>query len=158
MGSLLGTVALAAPSISHVPPVEKAELTVELPSTEFIRSPDGLFYVTGRVNGHAIRFLVDTGASVVMLTRADADNIGLDLHQGAFQSSVRTANGTSAMAWTKLREVSIAGRDVGDIDAAVPKAGLPVSLLGQNLLSKLGAVTIDGDRLRVHGRAASTKS
>lgn len=129
-----------------------------LDAVEFDRAPDGLFYVTGLVNGQSIRFLVDTGASVVMLTRADAAAVGVKLDRDEFQSHVRTANGASAMAWTRLRDIDIAGHRLSQIDAAVPQDGLPVSLLGQNLLRKLGVVTIDGDRLRVHNRAASTAS
>lgn len=129
-----------------MPPIE---------TVEFERAPDGLFYVSGLVNGHTVRFLVDTGASVVMLTRADALAVGLDLKNGAFQSRVRTANGASAMAWTTLQDINIAGRQLSRIDAAVPQNGLPVSLLGQNLLRKLGVLTIDGDYLRVHNRVAS---
>jgi len=127
-------------------------------AVEFARAPDGLFYVTGRVNGHNVRFLVDTGASVVMLTREDAAAVGVDLKHGGFQSRVRTANGASAMAWTTLQDIDIAGHRLSRIDAAVPQNGLPVSLLGQNLLRKLGVVTIDGDRLRVHTRNAALDS
>ncbi len=157
---LTGSVAPAARAI------EPQAVSVEAPvaqvpaldAVEFERAPDGLFYVTGLVNGQTIRFLVDTGASVVMLTREDAAAVGLKLDRNEFQSHVRTANGASAMAWTRLRDIDIAGHRLSQIDAAVPRDGLPVSLLGQNLLRKLGVVTIDGDRLRVHNRAISTSS
>ena len=150
---LTGTVAPAAraPGLQIVPAVEGA--LEDTPAVEFERAPDGLFYVTGLVNGHSIRFLVDTGASVVTLTRKDAETVGLDLQHSAFQSRVRTANGASSMAWAMLQDIDIAGHRLSRIDAAVPQNGLPVSLLGQNLLRKLGVVTIDGDRLRVHTRA-----
>lgn len=139
---------------SPAPVVPASPVVPALDAVEFERAPDGLFYVTGLVNGQSIRFLVDTGASVVMLTREDAATVGLKLDRAEFQSHVRTANGASAMAWTRLQNIDIAGHQLSQIDAAVPQDGLPVSLLGQNLLRKLGVVTIDGDRLRVHNRAA----
>lgn len=152
-----GSVAPAARSLNQ-PTIAVIPAIPSDTAAEFDRAPDGLFYVTGLVNGHSIRFLVDTGASVVMLTRNDATTIGLDPRRGEFQSHVRTANGASAMAWTTLQDVDIAGHRLSKIDAAVPQAGLPVSLLGQNLLRKLGVVTIDGDRLRVHNRPAAADS
>lgn len=152
-----GSVAPAARAMD--PQVRSTEVPAPalpgLDAVEFERAPDGLFYVNGLVNGQSIRFLVDTGASVVMLTRADAAAVGLKLDRTEFQSQVRTANGASAMAWTRLRKVDIAGHQLSQIDAAVPQDGLPVSLLGQNLLRELGVVTIDGDHLRVHNRAAA---
>ena len=114
-----------------------------------VRADDGLFYVTGLVNGSPVRFLVDTGASVVMLTRADAERVGAVRGDQSFDASVDTANGASAMAWTTLRRISVAGRDIRTVQAAVPQSGLPVSLLGQNVLSQLGPVTLNGDRLEM---------
>ncbi len=142
----------AAPSVS----AEAASPTMpsadpDARPVEFRRAPDGLFYMTGRVNGRSIRFLVDTGASVVMLTREDAAALNVVPAPDALRSRLRTANGASAMAWTTLRNIDVAGRRVAKIDAAVPESGLPVSLLGQNLLRELGIVTIEGDSLRVHG-------
>lgn len=148
---LSGSVAPAART-PDAPPVRTDDAAGSAVA-EYERAADGLFYVTGRINGHDIRFLVDTGASVVTLTREDAATIGVDPQREAFRSPVRTANGAATMAWTTLPTIDIAGHRVSGIDAAVPRAGLPVSLLGQNLLRKLGMVTIDGDRLRVHSRA-----
>ena len=157
---LTGAVAPAArtsePSVAQLE--ADAPVGPAITAAEFERAPDGLFYVTGLVNGHTIRFLVDTGASVVMLTREDAAAVGVDLKRGGFQSRVRTANGASAMAWTTLQDVDVAGHRLSQIDAAVPQNGLPVSLLGQNLLRKLGIVTIDGDRMRVAKRTATLNS
>ncbi len=121
-------------------------------ATSFARAGDGLFYVTGRVNGADIRFLVDTGANVVVLTRADAARAGVS--PAAFQAKVQTANGPAPMAWTKLDQLSIAGRDVRGVDAGITHTGLGVSLLGQNVLSRLGSVTLTNDSLVVHGDPA----
>lgn len=121
----------------------------------FARANDGLFYVTGMVNGAPVQFLIDTGASVVVLTRDDAARAGIATDR--FASSVQTANGSSPMAWTKLRHVKVAGVEVSGIDAAIPQAGLKVSLLGQNMLARMGTMTLTRDHIVVHGPQATSQ-
>ncbi|MDB5581814.1 MAG: hypothetical protein JWR80_6990 [Bradyrhizobium sp.] len=111
------------------------------------RASDGLFYVTGMINGTPVRFLVDTGANMVVLTADDARRAGVLFGEGRSADSIETAGGQSRMDRISLNHVTVAGRDVADIDAAVMQDGLKVSLLGQNLLSKLGAITISGDEI-----------
>jgi aspartyl protease family protein len=126
--------------------------TAQTPSssgTRFTRAGDGLFYVTASVNGTAVRFLVDSGASVVVLSEADAARIGLrtqDMRQGP---RLQTASGSTAMRWSKIGELSVAGQNLKSVDAAVVGDGLTTSLLGQNALTQLGAVTINGDILKI---------
>lgn len=111
------------------------------------RSPDGLFYVTARVNGRAVRFLVDTGANVMVLRAKDAAAVGAAPTSPGTDSRVETASGSAPMAWTKLREVRLAGHRLHGVRAAVVRDGLGVSLLGQNLLSQLGPVRIEKNRM-----------
>ena len=113
------------------------------------RAKDGLFYVDVLINGQSIRFLVDTGANVVVLTGADAARLGIQAECGAFGPRMATAGGSAPMAWARLDHVRLAGREVHGVKAAVVQSGLPVSLLGQSGLSQLGSVTIEGDRLRM---------
>ncbi|MDO6413419.1 TIGR02281 family clan AA aspartic protease [Sphingomonas sp. BIUV-7] len=116
-------------------------------SRHIARSSDGLFYVRATVNGQPVRFLVDTGASVVVLSAADARAVGAAPRAGRYNARMATAGGNRPMAWTKLGHVRVAGQDVRGVTAAVVNGGPGVSLLGQNLLSKLGAMRIDGDRM-----------
>lgn len=110
------------------------------------RAADGLFYVTGQVNGQAIRFLIDTGANIVVLTHDDARRLGIGagLPHGA-ASSIETAAGQSQMKRVVLGHVSVGGHSLKNVDAAVMENGLKVSLLGQNMLAELGPVTFSRD-------------
>ena len=116
---------------------------------EIARAKDGMFYVQAEINGQKIRFLVDTGANVVVLNGADAARLGIQAEADLFGPQMATAGGSAPMAWAKLDRVRLAGREATGVKAAVVKSGLPVSLLGQNMLSKLASVTIEGDRLRM---------
>jgi aspartyl protease family protein len=111
------------------------------------KAPDGLFYVSGEINGTPIRFLVDTGANLVVLTADDARRVGLPLGDALSAGSIETAGGQSNMDRVSLDRVNVAGRQVANVDAAVMRDGLKVSLLGQNLLSRLGPITMSGDEI-----------
>ncbi|WP_420383810.1 retropepsin-like aspartic protease family protein [Novosphingobium sp.] len=111
------------------------------------KSPDGLFYVTANVNGVQVLFLVDTGANLVVLTPQDAERAGVSNQIALETGSIDTAGGASTIEHVKLSRVNINSLDAADIDAAVAHSGLKVSLLGQNMLSKMRAVTINGDEM-----------
>lgn len=121
----------------------------EADGTRAARAADGLFYVHARVNGRPVRFLVDTGASVVVLTPADAAAVGVAPAPDRFDAHVLTAAGNAPMAWATLNEVRLAGRAVRGVRAAVVRDGLAVSLLGQNMLARLGSVRMEGDQLEL---------
>lgn len=111
------------------------------------RGTDGLFYVNVLINDRPIRFLIDTGASVVVLTAADARQAGIEVHETNFNRSVDTVGGAAPMAWATLDKVNLAGHEVRGLKAAVVRNGLGVSLLGQNMLAKLDSVTLTADRV-----------
>lgn len=110
------------------------------------RASDGLFYATALVNGQPVRFLVDTGASVVTLTAADARKLDIMPNSHA-SGTADTANGRAVFGWTKIDTIEVAGHRIEDVRAAVLSKDAGVSLLGQNLLSRLGTVRLEGDRL-----------
>jgi clan AA aspartic protease (TIGR02281 family) len=119
----------------------------EAPDGELRRAPDGLFYVNARVNGAAILFLVDTGASVVVLTKADAARAGVSPDEEDFSAPAQTASGSSSMARVTLAHMEVGAAANSSIPAAVASDGLGVSLLGQSWLSRLQSVMIAGDRM-----------
>jgi aspartyl protease family protein len=110
---------------------------------------DGLFYVDALVNGRPLRFLVDTGASIMVLTAADAKAVGIEVGEQHYNSNVKTVGGKAEMAWATIDRIEIGGRNVSQLRAAVVRNGLGVSLLGQNALSKFESVTIKGDSLSI---------
>lgn len=116
-------------------------------ATKLHRASDGLFYATALVNGERIRFLVDTGASVVTLTADDARK--LDIMPESQTGHAETANGRATFGWTDIDTIEVAGKHVEDVRAAVLSKDAGVSLLGQNLLARLGTVRLKDDELLI---------
>ena len=117
-------------------------------SVVVVRSNDGHFTIRAEVNEVSMPLLVDTGASFVMLTQADALAIGIDPASLAFVVPIRTANGMIQAASTTLGQISIGPIDRRDIQALVaPDTALDQSLLGLSFLDTLGGYAISGDRL-----------
>lgn len=115
--------------------------------SEVRRSADGLFYVMAIVNGAPVKFLVDTGATMVVLTPDDARRAGVSPEEEHYNSSAETANGRTAMARVTLSELVVGDKRTRAVEAAVVRYNLPVSLLGQNWLAQLNSITISGDKL-----------
>jgi aspartyl protease family protein len=87
--------------------------------------------------------LVDTGASFVALTYADAAAAGIRPMPSDFNVRMATANGISSAAEVRLHEVRIDTIDVGDVPAIVmPQGAAATSLLGMSFLRKLGSFKI----------------
>jgi aspartyl protease family protein len=109
------------------------------------RSDDGLFYVDAEINGASVHFLVDTGASMIVLTAEDARRVGAA--PSDYSLSADTAAGKSKMAKVTLANMRVGATSAEAVPAAVAQKELGVSLLGQNWLSHLASVTIEGDRM-----------
>jgi aspartyl protease family protein len=116
--------------------------------SEIEQAPDGLFYLSVRINEKPMRFVVDSGASVVVLTKADAQALSLDASSNKRQS-IQTASGSKPMRWTRLDKLSVAGQTLTNLDAAIIDSGLETSLLGQNALAQLGSVVQTGTLMQI---------
>jgi clan AA aspartic protease (TIGR02281 family) len=92
--------------------------------------------LTAIVNGAPVRFIVDTGATRVTLTAADARAAGIDPGGLVFNQRSQTANGLAREAPVTLREVRIDRLSIDNVSAAVNE-NLTVSLLGMSFLKRL---------------------
>jgi aspartyl protease family protein len=109
---------------------------------------DGHFYANATVDGVAVRFMVDTGASSIVLTAADARRLGFDPDALDYYLPVATAGGSALAARVDLDEVRLGGIAVLGVAAAVmPPGTLDRSLLGMSFLARLSGFEIAGDRL-----------
>lgn len=106
---------------------------------QIARAADGHYWAEADIDGRAIRVLVDTGASVVALTRVDAQRLGLRLVPADFTQTVQTASGPVKAAAVDLDHVAVAGARVENVRALVVEEGLPHSLLGMSYLGRLSA-------------------
>jgi len=126
-----------------------AEVSVLRPSANTLvyrAGSDGHFVVPGTANGAPVRFLVDTGATLVVLTPSDARAAGIDPSALVFDKAMRTASGTVPAATTVLRDVRVGRISIGDVRAAII-ANAPQSVLGMSFLSRLKSFEMQQDRL-----------
>jgi aspartyl protease family protein len=106
-------------------------------SAVVIADTSGHFTADGRVNGHSMRFMVDTGATVTAIPAADARRLGIDVAKGQLVL-LRTANGTARGRQVKLDVVSVGGVTLYGVDAVVMEGdGLAMPLLGMSFLNRM---------------------
>lgn len=142
---------------SPVPPPMSVErgapdappLSVGISNQRITRSRDGHFYATGLVNGVGIRFVIDTGAGMVMLTPSDAMRAGLAVGPGDYRLQAKTAGGITNVAPVTLKLVAVGDRQVSNVSAVVSSVDSGVSLLGMSFLRHMKRVTIENDVLHL---------
>ncbi len=113
-------------------------LSVQNERATVVLMPDknGHFVSSGSINGASIRFLVDTGATMVSLSVEDARRAGVNYLAGERGYS-QTANGVTSVYKVKLGQVTLGDITLRDIDGVVHENALPVVLLGMSFLGKL---------------------
>lgn len=116
---------------------------------EVPRRPGGHFHLTVDLNGVPVEFLVDTGATDIVLSQEDAVRIGLDLDSLAFIGRARTANGEVATAYTTIDEVSLGPVLHRNVPVAVNEGKMPASLLGMSYLTRFERLEIEDGVLRL---------
>lgn len=114
---------------------------------EVPRHGSGHFYATLDVQGVPVEFIVDTGATDVVLSRADAARLGLDPDQLVYTGRARTANGIVRTARVTLESMSFGDFTDNDVRAWVNEGELDISLLGMSYLERFERVEIARDRL-----------
>jgi aspartyl protease family protein len=114
---------------------------------ELRRGSDGHFHATLEVNGEPVRFMVDTGASGIVLSRRDAENLGIDPDGLAYLGTAQTANGRVATAGVRLGLVRLGSFTDTNVPAMVTEGGLGTSLLGMSYLDRFANIAISGDTM-----------
>jgi aspartyl protease family protein len=119
-------------------------------AVELQRQADGHFYAEGEVEGTSIRFLVDTGASMIALNAEDAEALGLDWSDSELRHIGRGVNGDVFGKPVRLASVTVGDLQADDVEAVIIPKGLDVSLLGQSFLARVENVAIEGDRMTLN--------
>jgi aspartyl protease family protein len=134
--------AVTAPSSPQAAAVQEVEQSQQASAgqhkMELTGGRDGHFRADARVNGRHIDFMVDTGASLVILRETDAANAGLHPMPRDYTATVSTANGKIKAAPAKLERIEVGDITVFDVPALVlPDDVLSQNLLGVSFLSRL---------------------
>jgi aspartyl protease family protein len=108
---------------------------------------NGHFTVAAEVDGVEILFLVDTGASQVILTAEDAERLGYGVDDLEYSARFQTANGTIRGAPLLLPNLRIEDLEIEDVHASVIQAPMPASLLGMSFLSRLDSFEVGDEGL-----------
>jgi aspartyl protease family protein len=119
-----------------------AEGRIELP-----RAPDGHYYLTAQVNGVPLRFVVDTGASQIVLSQQDARRAGIDTGSLVYTGRAFTANGEVRTAPVRLDRVEVGPIRDTNVRAVVNGGEMAGSLLGMAYLQRFSRVEITGAKL-----------
>jgi aspartyl protease family protein len=98
---------------------------------------NGGYQVIGAVNGAAVRFLIDTGASDIVLTGTDAHAAGIDVEALDYGRAFATANGVAHGATATVKQLQVGGIVLNNVRVSVQREGLGVSLLGMSFLRQL---------------------
>lgn len=127
-----------APSQSYIDGIA----TVEVP-----RSPDGHYYLTLEIDGTSVEFVIDTGASDVVLSREDASRIGIDVENLFYGGIAHTANGEVRTARVRLKNVQLGEISDSSIGASVNGGEMDKSLLGMTYLQRYSKIEIGGGKM-----------
>jgi len=116
-------------------------------AVEIRRNRDTHFYVDASLNGAPVTFMIDTGASGVALSWADAEAAGLDPARLSFDLRVETASGPALVARAQIGRLAIGPIERRNLAVIVLPEGVTMSLLGQSFLNTLASFEVSGDRM-----------
>ena len=111
------------------------------------RATDGHYYLSLELNGTPVRFVVDTGATDLVLSQRDAQRIGIDTEALAFLGRANTANGMVATADVSIDQVTLGPITDRNVRASVNGGEMTDSLLGMNYLNRFERIEIADGRL-----------
>ena len=105
-------------------------------SVTLAADPRGHFFTDGAINGNPVRFLVDTGATMIALPAADAQRLGIDYRKGERGYS-NTAGGVVPIYRVRFDTVRLGSIEVTGVDGVVIEQGLDTALLGMTFLNRV---------------------
>ena len=111
------------------------------------RARDGHYYLQLKVNGTPVDFLVDTGASQIVLSHTDAEKIGIDLKELNYFGRALTANGEVRTAPTKLESLVLGPFKDSNVSAWVNEGELDQSLLGMDFLNRFESFSLQNGQM-----------
>ena len=123
----------ASAEVEEIPNITSHQIR----SASLRKEADGHFWATAYVNGIPVKFLVDTGASLVALSEQDARRIGLNTDDLKQNAEVRTAAGRVKASTAMIESIEIDGVKVKNVQAVIIDKGLEHSLLGMSFLNRL---------------------
>jgi aspartyl protease family protein len=109
--------------------------------------PGGHFITTGSINGRSVQFMVDTGATVVALSQAEAQRLNIDLRAGRPGLS-QTAGGTVPVVAVMLPRLRVGEVELANVQAVVLPSAMPYVLLGNSVLDRF-QMRRDNDLMRL---------
>ena len=105
-------------------------------SVQLVADTRGHFISEGRINDGAVRFVVDTGATAIVLSAQDADRLGIDYRNGIV-GTMQTANGSTRGWRVKLDRVRVGAIELQQVDAVIVEQGPGITLLGMSFLNRV---------------------
>lgn len=114
---------------------------------EVPRGFDGHYHLIMDLNDVPVEFVIDTGASDVVLTQDDAKRIGLNLNDLVFSGTANTANGLVSTADAKVRTIRLGDISDKNVTVSVNGGEMDGSLLGMSYLQRFEHIEITGDTL-----------
>jgi aspartyl protease family protein len=112
------------------------EPSADRQSVTLAADPRGHFFSEGAINGNPVRFVVDTGATLVALPAAEARRLGLDYRRGT-RGITQTAGGPVEAFRIRLDRVRLGDIELTGVDGVVIEQGLNVALLGMSFLNRV---------------------
>jgi aspartyl protease family protein len=116
-------------------------------SIAYSAEADGHYHVYGAIDGSSVRFMVDSGATDIVLSPADARMLGIQPEQLDYTLTAQTANGTVRGAPIRLKTLKVGPIVMHDVPATVNEADMSVSLLGMEFLRRLKSWGVKNGRL-----------
>ena len=119
---------------------EKSSLNIfdkDLERLTLKTASDGHFYVTLSINNKPINFLIDTGATAMILSKKDGEKLGFNVDKLNFSQLAETANGEILISPVVFDKVSLGFKNFSNVKAFISQTDMEKSLLGMSFLSRL---------------------